>query len=484
MNVSVIDLGYNSLKLVNYDVKRDKSFAAYGEESILARLGEGMDATGFLGDQPIRRTIKALKLVRDIIELQSIDQVLPIATSAVREAGNRAQFLQQAAAQSGFAFKILSEREEAIYSFVGARAATNVHAGLFFDLGGGSLEMVHFEDSKIKKILSLPLGGLRLTDLYAGGNGGFSRKNYARMRKRILELLPSDDEIPGSQKIDLVGVGGTVRALARFDQSRRGYPLNKVHNYSMKKGAVESIHQTLQKMKLRDIRKISSIGQDRSRSIVAGSLVVQLIMERIGFRRIIVSTHGLRDGVLLAYLGDPASYRKGSLDSFLGRSPKQKVSPLSPGQQLIESLSSAGVLRKNERAIIMEALGQMPYLPLYNPQTLFYVILAADTSLSHPEQITLALSLANAQGMRRTDWLQARYEDLLDDNADDEIERMSSLIKLLAILEKTHSNLGLSFKGRKNAKPDLTRGTKHFPEELLKDALKDFGNAFDLQLSP
>jgi exopolyphosphatase / guanosine-5'-triphosphate,3'-diphosphate pyrophosphatase len=483
LNVSVIDLGYNSLKLVNYNVKRDKSFATYGQESILARLGEGLDETGFLGDQPIRRTIKALKLIRDIVELQPVDQVLPIATSAVREAGNKDQFLQQVAAETGYSFKVLSEREEAIYSFVGAKAATYVQAGLFFDLGGGSLEMALFENYRIKKILSLPIGGLRLTDLYAGGKGSFSEKNYSRMRKRILELLPNKDELPTSQKLDLVGVGGTVRTLARFDQIRRGYPLNKVHNYSMKKGAVESIHQTLHRMKLKDIKKIPSIGQDRSRSIVAGSLVVELLMERMNFRRIIVSTHGLRDGVLLAYLEDPASYRKGSLESFLNRSQKQKTPQASPGRKLVESLFSAGVLTKKEHEIIIQALEQIPYLPLYNPETLFYVELAGDSALTHADQIIMSLSLAHAQGMKRTDWVQSRYEDLLDDNADEEIERMSALIKLLGLLEKTRSTLTLKFKDRKRAQLGLGRGTKHFPEEFLKDTLKDFQNAFGLEIS-
>jgi exopolyphosphatase/guanosine-5'-triphosphate,3'-diphosphate pyrophosphatase len=180
LKISVIDLGYNSLKLVNYAVNRDKSFAAYGQISALPRLGEGLDQTGFLADQSIKRTIKALKLFRDIVDLQRVNHVLPVATSAVREAGNKALFLKQAVVETGFGFKVLSEREEAVYSFAGARAALNVEAGLFFDLGGGSLEMVLFENSTIKKILFVPLGGLRLTDLYAGGTEGSAGRTMPR----------------------------------------------------------------------------------------------------------------------------------------------------------------------------------------------------------------------------------------------------------------------------------------------------------------
>src|SRR5438445_11035923 len=171
MKVSVIDLGYNSLKLVNYEVKRDKSFVAYGQQSVLAKVGEGLDQTGFLGDKPIRRTIKALKQFRAIVDLEHSNHVLPVATSAVREAGNREQFLKQAYQEAGFKFKILTEKEEAVYAFEGAKSATSVQAGLFFDLGGGSLEMVIYSDPTIKKIISVTLGGLRLTDLYAKPDG-------------------------------------------------------------------------------------------------------------------------------------------------------------------------------------------------------------------------------------------------------------------------------------------------------------------------
>jgi len=482
LKVSVIDLGYNSLKLVNYEVKRDKSFAAYGQKSILARLGEELDETGFLGDQPIKRTIKALKLFREIVDLQRVNHVLPIATSAVREAGNKASFLKQSVQETGFGFKVLSEREEAIYSFAGARAALDIESGLFFDLGGGSLEVVLFENSTIRKILSVPLGGLRLTDLYSRDGGEFSGKNYARMRKRILELLPGTIELPTEEKLELVGVGGTVRALARFDQIRDGYPVNKLHNYEMRRASVESLQQTLRKMTPKEIRKIPAIGQDRARSIVAGSLVVQLLMESIGFRRLIVSTHGVRDGVLSAFLEDPISYRKGSLESVVQRVGNQNPTH-SPSRDLIESLFSGGIMSKRERNILRQASTQIPNLPLTNPETLFYVVLECDSTLSHPDQVIMALALARSQGMKRADWLQATYQDLLEEDVEETVERVSSVITLLDILGKTGSNLTIRFVGRRKLRVRLEQGKKHFPAELLKDTLDDIQEAFSLKIS-
>lgn len=484
MKVSVIDLGYNSLKLVNYEVNKDRTFAAYGQKSTLPRLGEGLDRTGILEDQPISRTLKALRLFRDIVVLQHVNHVLPIATSAVREAGNKNMFLKQALVETGFAFKVLSEREEAVYSYAGARAALDVDAGLFFDLGGGSLEMVHFEDSRIRKILSLPLGGLRLTDLYAGNSGGFSKKSYVRMKKRILGLLPAPEDLPSDKKLALIGVGGTVRAIARFEQIRDEYPINKLHNYQMSRGTIDSIHQALHKMELKDIKKITSIGQDRARSIVAGSLVVQLLMEKVGFRDLIVSTHGLRDGVLAAFLEDPASYRAGSIESVIHRAGNgQDSTPSSHDGDLVESLFGAGVLSKQERTILLDAIREMSTLPMTNPESLFYVVLESDSILSHTDQVVMALALANAQGMKRTDWLQATYQDLLSDDSEETVERISAVIRLIDILEKTGAKLGLKFEGRRRCRVRLDRTGKRFPQELYRDALKDFKDHFDLKIA-
>ena len=486
MKVSVIDLGYNSLKLVNYEVRRDKSFVAYGQQSVLSKVGEGVDQTGFLGDKPIRRTLKTLKQFRAIVDLEQSNHVLPVATSAVREAGNREEFLKLAYQETGFKFKVLSEKEEAVYAFEGAKSATSVHAGLFFDLGGGSLEIVIYSEPTIKKILSVPLGGLRLTDLYAKPDGSYTKKNYARMRKRILELLPDKKHLPASKSLDLVGVGGSVRALARYDQMRRKYPLNKLHNYSMKRNAVESVHRALRRMSLRTIRKNPAIGQERSQSIIAGSLVVHLLMEKIGFRKLIVSTHGLRDGVLSAFLENPNAYRQGLLDKVLSREGTPAHAKAPAQEKLARSLLSHRNLTKREFAILSEALDHvLPDLPVYSPETLFYIVLEADSILPHQDQIILALSVARANGMRRTDWAQTSYKRLLDKKSMEMVKKVSVLIQLAQLQQKTDIHLSMRSE-RGIPRLRITQGKQHVPKVLMKDILRDLEDlegTFNLQLA-
>src|SRR5215510_9500533 len=185
MKVSVIDLGFNSVKLVNFDIKKDGSFKAYQQEGVKVKLGESLNETGYLGKEQVDRTINALRMFRDIINFDSVRHVLPVATSAVREAGNKVDFLKKVYSQTGFQFKVLSGQEEGLYSYVGALQATCTPTTLFFDLGGGSLELVYTENYGIKKIKSYPLGALRLSQMFGRKDGTFSKKDYARMIKHI-----------------------------------------------------------------------------------------------------------------------------------------------------------------------------------------------------------------------------------------------------------------------------------------------------------
>src|SRR6267378_4195848 len=481
MKISVIDLGYNSLKLVNYDVRIDNTFSAYSQHSILARLGEGLDKTGFLNDDSIIRTLKALKLLQQSVKFESSAQVLPVATSAVREAGNKDQFLALVSGETGFDFKVLSDREEALYSFAGSYTATNVPAGLFFDLGGGTLEMVLAEKSRVRRVFSTPLGGLRLTDQYASGNGRFSKKNYAKMSERILEILPDRNELPRLGKFGLIGAGGTVRAIARYHQMIIDYPLDKLHNYSMDLNSLEQIHRTLRKMSPKQIGNIPVIGEDRAKSIVAGSLVLQLMMRKLKIPNLVVSTHGLRDGVLSAFLKDPTAYEKGSDDSILPRLTRDRPTAVSPtSSRIIKAFASRELLNQREQFILVRAIEEAQSLPLYDPETLFYVIANRDSILTHSEQLLLALSLVRTRGLRGADWLYAKYKGMLEKDAKSTIKRISSMITLIETFEKTGSDLQVTLSAHE-IRLRISPGTQDFPTALFKNTLKDFENAFKLK---
>ena len=208
---------------------------------------------------------------------------MPIATSAVREASNKDDFLNAVSKETGFNFKVLSEREEALYSYVGAIKSLHIQDSLFFDIGGGSLEIVYAERFKIKKVISLPLGALRLSHQFDCRKGVFTAKNLKALKRYIWDLLPNKRDLDMVKDTKLVGVGGALRALARYEQRISLYPLDKIHNYKIRRESLDSAVSGLSKMKSDEITRISVIGSSRAETIVAGSYVIDILMEKYGF---------------------------------------------------------------------------------------------------------------------------------------------------------------------------------------------------------
>ncbi len=489
MKVSVIDLGFNSVKLVNYDVKKDGTFKAYQQEGAKVRLGEGLHKTGYLGKEPIDRTIDALRMFRDVINFDSIRHVLPVATSAVRESGNRDDFLKTVYSQTGFHFKLLSEQEEGLYSYVGALQATCIPTALFFDLGGGSLELVYTENYGIKKIKSYPLGALRLSQMFGKGDGTFSKKNYSRMEHHILDVLPDRKEFDLSPDTTLVGVGGTLRAMARYDQELRDYRLDKIHNYEMDRSSVSSIAGELYEMDADELAEARAIGRDRVETVTAGLSIISMLMQKFNFEKVVVSAQGLREGILSVFIRDSKTFYKGSISNEKAKAfvtfacqpemlPRHTVT-------LVKSLVAAGLLREKERMILAHAIKQGASLPLItNLNNLFYLMIDEDSAfLSHREQLILALSIIHTRKEKTVDWLFSRYKSILEPQNKKSVEKISACLALSAIHERARLNVRLSVKGKKVDIRIAPSARQLIPLTLLAEALKKFEQAFGVSVS-
>ncbi len=492
MKVAVVDLGFNSAKLVNYDIKQDGTFIAYRQEGFNVKLGEGLGRGGYLSGEPVQRTIKALKLFRDIINFDSIHHTLSVATSAVRDASNRDPFLKEIRRETGFQFKVLSGEEEGLYSYIGALQATCAPTSLFFDLGGGSLELVYTENYEIKKVKSYPLGALRMSKMYSNGDGSFSKKAYSKMQSHILDTLPDSKELGISVDTTLVGVGGTLRAIARHEQEIVGYDLDKIHNYRMDYSSVSAMADELYEMDRSDLDKIKAIGNNRVETIVAGSTIISLLMQKLSFDKVVVSARGLREGIVSVFLRDPKELYSNKITAQRAKAHvklagKQEVLP-PYALSLAKPLVSAGLLREKERVILTHALKEMATLPTVTSlSNLFYLLMDEDNAfLTHREQLVLALAIIHTKKEKTVDWLFSRYKSILEPQNEKSIQRVSACISLSEILERTKSTVRLSINssGKKVAiKVVQGRSRKAIPAALLANALQNFERAFDVVAS-
>ncbi len=434
-------------------------------------LGEGMDVTGYLQLEPMQRTIEGLELFREITDSESIKHILPIATSAVREAKNSDQFLLQVLQETGFAFRMLSEKEEALYSYAGAFRAISEPNVLFFDLGGGSLELVQTANFAIRKIASLPLGALRLSQLFSNKRGTFSKKDYFKLREHILELLPPREELKQPTTTALVGVGGTIRALASIDQEMKEYPLEKVHRYTLSKASVESIESELLDLKVKEIAKLDYIGAERAKTLTAGTTVISTLMEFYDLNELIVSTRGLRDGVLAAYLENPRDYYAGTDAAGLTKLVRfHHTSPLEYSKNLLTTLVATKQLTSKEETIVVTAASHiLRGLPPYRPFVLFHILMDEDANMDHQSQLIMALSIVRTLRAKTAEWLYERYKSIAEPAEKNGLKKITALLKLVVLLEKTGSRAkARHHAGQLEIAVYTSAKGKLFPVELLK----------------
>ena len=436
--VSVIDLGFNTLKLANFEVDEQNHYRTYELQDAKVKLGEGLDETGFLGTEAIQRTIDALEVFRDIVNVESIHEVLAVATSAVRDAGDKEAFRQNTFEATGFNLHVLTEEQEALYSYVGAVKATRIPTCLFFDLGGGSLELVYTENYKIRKVLSLPLGARRLTYLYGEKDGRFKQKNYELMRERIVELLPSKKEVSIPEGIKLLGVGGTIRAISKYHQELTHYPIEKTHNYAMDYDAVHWASTKLEAASEEQLASIKAFSGARAETMIAGSCVVATMMEAIGSTEVVTSFHGLREGTLSVFLANPIAFQSGDVSrKEIEDEVKSFLREEEVGNALLAGFREAGLIDEREEIILSrkdELLREV--LLTSNLPSLFVQLLGVDSSLSHSEQLLLAISLIGAENKRTAERIAAKYSGLLSKRSRRAIKRLSSVLRLLQILEQ------------------------------------------------
>lgn len=509
MKVSVVDLGYNSIKLVNYNInQKNSNYRSYYDKSIRVKLGEDMHKTNLLRSDAMDRTIECIKYFSDIINIESIEHVIPFATSAVREAENKKLFLQKVEEQTGLKFKILSSEEEAYYSYVGALNSLCIPNCLFFDLGGGSLELVYTENYQVKKIISLPLGSLKLTQKFFSNateknnnNGGAIEKSYLKLQNYLLESLPSKKDLGmGIDSVTLVGVGGTLRALARYDQLIKEYPLKKLQNYDLEYNSLSIIRNHLYSMSTKEISAIDVIGSNRAETINTGLCIVYLLMSKLNFQNLIVSTNGIREGIVFDFVRSLKNSTNSLLNSKtrnikFDKSPLEnceKTSKSSTGLPIfINQLLSLEILNNYEYDILKKAILYLSKIS--NPVSYlgkFYYLLDEDIpNINHKQQVILALSLISICKPKIVSELTENYVSLLrpsskKKNGKKIVEKISICLQLCKILKKIKCVKIIEFnkENRKMIISIMLHKEVKIHEVFLKEILKRFESIFNLSI--
>jgi len=315
--LAVIDLGSNSFRLVVFMAgagwwrRTDEIYEP-------VRIGEGMSASGRLGERPIERALATLDVFAHFCRASGLaaDEVDAVATSAIRDAENARQFLARARECLGLPIRVLSREQEARYGYLAAVNSTTLADGGVLDLGGGSLQLVRVRARALDASGSWPLGTVRMSERFLPPNGPAKRKQLDELDAFLAERLAEAGWLAGDAERGnagrLVGIGGTVRNLAAAAQRAAGLPSNGVQGMLVQRDALERLIERLAALPAAERASVPGIKPARADLILAGAVVVHSVLERGGFEALEATEAGLREGVFFErLLGGDAAAREG-----------------------------------------------------------------------------------------------------------------------------------------------------------------------------
>jgi exopolyphosphatase / guanosine-5'-triphosphate,3'-diphosphate pyrophosphatase len=294
--IGIIDLGSNTSRLIIMAYTPGQAFQLIDQLRERVRLSEGMGAENILRPEPMARTIRLLKVFRLLCEANGIDSIVATATSAVRDARNQKEFLDRVQNEAGLTLRVLSGDEEAYYGYLGAVNSLPIHNGMVIDIGGGSLELGRVQDRQLAQTASLPLGAVRLTETFIR-NDPPKRADIRLLDRYIDAMLSSIDWLKTRSAGTLIGLGGTARTLAKIDQERRHYPLDRLHGYTVSLASIEHTLHDLELMPLSKREKVPGLSADRADVIIGGTLALTRLMHQADYHEMTICGQGLREGL-------------------------------------------------------------------------------------------------------------------------------------------------------------------------------------------
>jgi exopolyphosphatase / guanosine-5'-triphosphate,3'-diphosphate pyrophosphatase len=306
-NHAVIDIGSNSVRLVVYRVE-GRANAPILNEKVLAGLGRDAQKTGRLNPEGARRALAALARYRLLVDAMAVDRADVVATAAVREAADGPAFVAEVARRAGFQVRIASGQEEGRLSALGVLAGAPGATGVAGDLGGSSLELVRLAGEEADQP-----GALAPAPTVEGGEswqlgplamGAGEGADIEAMRRRIDAVLERSGVLRGVTGGEFHAVGGAWRALARINMQLHHYPLRVLHNYAIRRQQALETCAFVARQSRKSVAGMDPQSGKRAETVPYGAVLLERLLLAAPFETVVISSHGLREGILYEQLSD------------------------------------------------------------------------------------------------------------------------------------------------------------------------------------
>lgn len=292
-----IDLGTNTARLLIGFKEDENAIRPLLLKRQITRLGGGFTRENGISPEAEARSLAAMQEFASEIRRHSVRKIRAVATSAVRDAANGAEFCRKVLDQTGIQLQVISGEQEALFTLRGVLAGLDNKEGKFlvFDVGGGSTEYTLADGSSPVFTRSLPLGVVRLTE---------GKPSPEAMTEKICRELAALGEEMNRTAADpggaiLVGTAGTATTLAAIHMEMTDYDYRLVNNHIMTLADIEKIHARILPLTPDERLKVKGLEKGREDLIVAGTLITINTMKHFGFNSLKISDFGQLEGLLL-----------------------------------------------------------------------------------------------------------------------------------------------------------------------------------------
>ncbi len=449
--VAAIDIGSNSIRSIVADVDASGAIRVIDEMKDAPRLGAGLELAGALDPAAMRRACDAITRMATLARVHGASRVEAVATSAVREAANADAFIRLVRSEANLKVRVLTGEDEGMLSYRSALAHFDLGVGRWAvtDIGGGSLELALSADGVLDRLVSLPLGALRLTERFLGAE--CSRRDVRALRKHVRETLRLKLPAREWRGAHVIGSGGTFTNLAGLVLSRREVlTAQTVHGTRVSRVDLEHILDALQESTLAERQRVPGLNPARADIIVAGLAVVAEVMARLDAHEITVSAYGIREGLLLDVarvtpaVAGPGDARERSVrrlaEACHYEEPHaQQVRALALG--LFDSLGARLGCAPEDRQTLSDAaiLHDIGYHISYDKhhKHSYYLVLHAELlGMSPAEQVVVANVARYHRGARPRK--KQRNFGALDKATRERIKRLAALLRVADGLDRGH----------------------------------------------
>ena len=339
---AAIDLGTNCCRLLIVE-RAGTSFRVRDSFSRIVRLGEGLEASGHVTEEAMKRTIAALRICASKIRRANVKRMRCVATEACRDAQNGEEFIRRIRRETGLRMEVIDGHTEAELAAIGCGSLFDETADniILFDIGGGSTEVTRLDRLpsgffEMADSASLPLGVVRLAERHSG-EGPYEHgyeEMLAEARQRLRGFMDRQTMITDMSKLQIIGTSGTVTTLAAVQLGLARYDRNVVDGCTIASTDIRKVIDDLRTHSRDQLAANLCIGPERADLVLAGCAVLDVIHEEWPVEKFSVADRGLREGILLRLIRQDKRRRRRSRrrgGEPANAQPENQVTPVASG---------------------------------------------------------------------------------------------------------------------------------------------------------